>query len=204
MTGSTDTPQEFYEQALGMARALRDTTARHETSRKKAEWEVAVAFLQRWDTEEARDAVVGDRTRDHVVDPARSGDLVRAAADRDVPGVLTVPAGIARLRETAENATPGPWELLPCGCIANDDDDVVETQDCNDKCSRHEDAVFIAAWSPEVALAFLDYYVKRRALDEAEAAWNRTPTKSGEAFMHARAEFREAEARLLGLVGEDT
>lgn len=101
--------------------------------------------------------------------------------------------GIARLRETAENATPGPRSVpLPGGLIHID-----TTMLCRE-------AEYLAAWSPEVALAFVDYFVKRRELDEAEAAWGRTPMESGEAFMRARAEFLEAEARLLALVGEDT
>lgn len=67
---------------------------------------------------------------------------------------------VARLREVAEAATPGPWPLIGGGEYVADVGIVVAPDDGG---VTPADATFIAAWNPVTAKAVLD------RLAEAEA-----------------------------------
>lgn len=96
-----------------------------------------------------------------------------------------------QLREKAENSTPGPW--------------VLDTEECSVVVWRgglpvfvaetweQQDSDFIAAFNPEVALAFVEYVQANEELRDGLSTGRRLP---------AYRAFVEARARLFSLLGE--
>lgn len=114
-----------------------------------------------------------------------------------------------QLREKAENATPGPWGEYVADCDSfmstfyvgkpNGEwplkpDEVVVVTGCNGCAygqTRDEDSAFIAAFNPEIALAFIEY---------VHANQKATVRLFG-SMAEARA-FNASEDRLFSLLGE--
>lgn len=100
-----------------------------------------------------------------------------------------------QLREKAENATPGPW--------------VLDTEECSVVVWRgglpvfvaetweQQDSDFVAAFNPEVALAFVEYVQAHQEAGEAIRAGT-----SASDLVRTAKRFNAAEARLLSLLGE--
>lgn len=103
-----------------------------------------------------------------------------------------------QLREKAEHATPGPWVLdtEECSVVVWRGDlpmFVVETWE-------HQDAVFVAAFNPQVALAFVEYV----QANEQRIALLSMARPDIESLRDALLRFEAARARLFGLLGEAT
>jgi hypothetical protein len=87
------------------------------------------------------------------------------------------PQDIAALRETAERATPGPWELddfevIRAGYGSPADGELVVGEDCGGGGGilSSADVRFVAAASPDVVLALLSEVERGRALRAAVEA----------------------------------
>lgn len=104
--------------------------------------------------------------------------------------------GLDRLREAAENATPGPWEHEePIDRIIIRYDPPITGDGRVEllRASYSQDAVFVAAFNPQVALALVKAY-------EYAGHWPICPAPSGGP---CKCGWDKVRARLLSLLGED-
>lgn len=125
-----------------------------------------------------------------------------------------------RLREKAENATPGPWAEHVADCDSfmstfyigkpNQEwplkpEEVVCITGCNG-CQygqmRDEDSTFIVAFNPQVALALVEYVQAHRKLQRAAARMGSDYLDTAD-YRDCLVAFHDAEARLFSLLGED-